>query len=343
MIFKINTEQKFLTILNGTTFAENSMKERYDIQEWVDSNPEILGEDLLIIQKEFRVEEWNQRIDLLAIDRDANLVIIELKRDHSGSTVDMQAMRYASYISTFSVERIIEAYGEYLGEQDIDPEGVIGDFIGGDFEKLNKSQRIILVAGNFDPEVMSVVLWLRDNYAMDVTVIRLQMFKDDSNFYLTPHVIVPIPEAGDFLKRREEKTREAKVIQERFSMKVGDFNDEELKERLRKTLMKHNDYKSIQWFIIVVKLLLSEDREFSRDEILQHLVDKEIATDLGTAGRSMSAISKVLSRKGNSHIRQIFSFESEGWIGSVKDNYEIRREYRDIVQEVINEITSIRN
>ena len=46
----------------------------------------ILGDDLLIIAKEFSdFDRTSERLDLLAIDRDGKLVIIELKRDRSGA------------------------------------------------------------------------------------------------------------------------------------------------------------------------------------------------------------------------------------------------------------------
>ncbi|MCP4416125.1 MAG: MmcB family DNA repair protein, partial [Chloroflexi bacterium] len=35
------------------------------------------------------------RLDLLAVDRQANLVVIELKRDSSGRDVEWQAIKYA--------------------------------------------------------------------------------------------------------------------------------------------------------------------------------------------------------------------------------------------------------
>ena len=38
--------------MNKTTFVHEKLKERYDIQEWVEKNPEIIENNLLIIGKE---------------------------------------------------------------------------------------------------------------------------------------------------------------------------------------------------------------------------------------------------------------------------------------------------
>ncbi len=63
--------------------------------------PESLGEELLIIQKEFDgFDETRERLDLLALDKQGSLVVIENKLDDSGRDVVWQALKYASYCSS---------------------------------------------------------------------------------------------------------------------------------------------------------------------------------------------------------------------------------------------------
>ncbi len=52
-MYKVNKHNKTLQKIKEVSFEEIECKERSDLQEWIVSNPEILGEDLLIIQKEF--------------------------------------------------------------------------------------------------------------------------------------------------------------------------------------------------------------------------------------------------------------------------------------------------
>ena len=103
-MYKVDIENKTLAKVQKSSFSELNLKERFDIQEWVDSTPEILGEDLLIIAKEL-VLSSGKRLDLLAVDKEGALVIIELKRDDSGSEVEWQAIKYASYCSSFSQDK----------------------------------------------------------------------------------------------------------------------------------------------------------------------------------------------------------------------------------------------
>ncbi len=95
-------------------FADLGFQERRDIQEWVAKNPGILGDELLIIGKEFSgFDRTNERLDLLAVAVDGKLVVIELKRDDSGSDVHWQAIKYASYLHRVDTEGIIGMLASY--------------------------------------------------------------------------------------------------------------------------------------------------------------------------------------------------------------------------------------
>jgi hypothetical protein len=52
-MFKIDMESNSITPLRVRTFGELGFRERNNLQEWIAKNPSCLGEDLLIIQKEF--------------------------------------------------------------------------------------------------------------------------------------------------------------------------------------------------------------------------------------------------------------------------------------------------
>ena len=95
-MYKVNINDKTLTRLTPTDFTSQNLLERYDIQEWIEKTPDILGEDFLIIGKEFLLPSGS-RLDLLAIDKIARLVIIELKRDESGK--DVRVIRWRRYYS----------------------------------------------------------------------------------------------------------------------------------------------------------------------------------------------------------------------------------------------------
>src|SRR3954453_19034104 len=110
--------------------------ERKHVQEWIRINPEILGEDLLVLTMEFdRFLQSNDRLDLLALDRAGNLVVVELKRDSAAGFADLQAIRYAAMVSSMTVDKVVPYYvayrGRFFGEllSEVDARSQIVEFV----------------------------------------------------------------------------------------------------------------------------------------------------------------------------------------------------------------------
>ena len=101
--------------LEVKSFSSLGFTERHHLQEWLANEPDALGEELLIIQKEFDgFDDTRERLDLLALDKDGVLVIIENKLDDTGRDVVWQALKYASYCSNLSKPQLISIYQQYL-------------------------------------------------------------------------------------------------------------------------------------------------------------------------------------------------------------------------------------
>lgn len=212
-MYILDQKQKELKEIQQTSFSKQNLKERYDLQEWIDKNPEILGEELLIIQKEFsEFNKTKERLDLLAIDNSGNLVLIENKLDDSGKDVVWQAIKYASYVANLSKNKIIEIYQGYLNKKSSNhTESAVTkicDFFNKDFEQIDLNigyrQRIILVAKEFQPEVTSTVLWLRGN-GIDIQCIKIIPYKLDNEILVDVDKIIPLPETSNYLVGLREK------------------------------------------------------------------------------------------------------------------------------------------
>ena len=91
-MYKIDSQQNRISPLLTKTFSELGFSERHHLQEWLVNTPAVFGEELLMIQKEFAgFDDTKERLDLLAIDKEGNLVIIENKLDDSGRDVVWQS------------------------------------------------------------------------------------------------------------------------------------------------------------------------------------------------------------------------------------------------------------
>lgn len=101
--------------LSEASFADLRIRERDDLQRLLRTQIEVLADDLYVLTEEFGDwEDSRRRIDLLAIDQQANLVVIELKRTNDGGHMELQAIRYASMVSAMTFERAAQIHAEFL-------------------------------------------------------------------------------------------------------------------------------------------------------------------------------------------------------------------------------------
>ena len=198
-LFRIDPDSRESEAISEVDFAQLGFQERHDIQEWVAANPGILGEDLLIIGKEFSgFDRTNERLDLLAVDADGKLVVIELKRDDSGADAHWQAIKYASYLHRVDADRIIEMLAGYAEVSKADATNKLLQHLNADdLNALNNDQRIILASHRFAPEVTSAALWLNEKAPGDnlITCIQLTPYRDakTGSLYVQANTIIPVP------------------------------------------------------------------------------------------------------------------------------------------------------
>ena len=110
-MYRIDRSANSIQPLARVSFRELGFRERAHLQEWIANEPLVLGEELLIIQKECAgFSDISERLDLLALDKQGSLVIIENKLDDTGRDVTWQALKYASYCSRLTRDDIRDIY-----------------------------------------------------------------------------------------------------------------------------------------------------------------------------------------------------------------------------------------
>jgi hypothetical protein len=239
-MFTVNHQTNRISPVRTKKFSELGFTERKHLQEWLAHEPSALGEELLIIQKEFDgFDDTRERLDLLALDKDGNLVIIENKLDDSGRDVVWQALKYASYCASLTKAQIVEIYQQYLdryepvtGEVDLlnapaSASARICEFLDApdlDELKLNlgNSQRIMLVAANFHKEVTSTALWLLGQ-GISIACFKITPYSLGEQLLINIDQIIPTPEAKELMiginaKEAEEKTTEV-VLKNRHTVR----------------------------------------------------------------------------------------------------------------------------
>lgn len=202
------------------SFANLGVLEVQHIEKWLAAVPEVLGEELLVVTTQFAgFDKTKERSDILALDRAGRLVVIELKRDTSGSRQDLQALRYAAYCATLSLDDLLDLYAQHHSTSiaRVSNEDALARFeehvTEGSLDTIDEDTRprIMLVAKSFQVEVTATVLWLRESWDMDISCIELVPYTLDDKLLLTSSVRIPLPEAAEYTIKRDQKRQKAQA------------------------------------------------------------------------------------------------------------------------------------
>lgn len=198
--------------LTRTSFASEQIREREDLQRLLMKRIEVIGNDLLVIAEEYSLfQDSRRRIDILAVDHDGNLVVIELKRTEDGGHMELQALRYAAMVSTVTLDHLIQVFSDSHSTTLPEARATILDWFDEPLDELPNRVRIVLVSADFSAEITSTVLWLNENYAMDISCFRIVAYKLDAAVLLDLQQIIPLPEAKDFQIQQRQKGAAAAV------------------------------------------------------------------------------------------------------------------------------------
>ncbi len=228
-MFTVDQNSNRIYPVKVETFGDLGIRERDNLQEWLAHEPSALGEDLLIIQKEFAgFDDTRERLDLLALDKDGNLVIIENKLDDSGRDVVWQAIKYASYCASLKKAEIVEIFRQYLddhvqevsGGGRVDASSRICEFMNAsDLDEvqlnLGHSQRIIMVAANFRKEATCAALWLL-GHGINIQCHKVTPYLLGKEILISAAQVIPMPEVDELmigirLKEAEEKNAQTEL------------------------------------------------------------------------------------------------------------------------------------
>ncbi len=195
-----------------TSFATAGLKERAHLQQLLKHQIEVIAPDTLIISEEFgNWEDSRRRIDLLGVDKNANLVVIELKRTDDGGHMDLQAIRYAAMISGMTFDGAAEVFDQYLAAtgKEGDARDLLLQFFDWDApneELFGKDVRVVLASAEFSREITTSVLWLNE-HGLDIRCVRLRPHRDGERLLLDVQQVIPLPEAEQYQVRIRDKAR----------------------------------------------------------------------------------------------------------------------------------------
>jgi hypothetical protein len=222
-IYEVTTDQ--IRKIEETSFSEAGLHERADLQRLLRKQVDIIAPETLVVAEEFgEWEDSKRRIDLLGIDKEANLVVIELKRTEDGGHMELQAIRYAAMVSTMTFDKIVEVFANFLSRinSTADARQTILDFL--DWEELDEDRfaqdvRIVLVSAEFSKELTTAVMWLNERN-LDIRCARIKPYSDNGRVLIDVQQVIPLPEAAAYqvqIRKKEQKGRQERA--ERYDLR----------------------------------------------------------------------------------------------------------------------------
>jgi hypothetical protein len=158
-----------------------ALNDEQRLEDWVVKDPSILGIDVLLVGRQVTTSSHG-RIDLLAIDDEANLVLLELKRDKTPREIVAQALDYASWVNDLSYEQIETITKDFTGKP---LPQAFSDHYGFSIpQTVNASHSMVILASELDDSSERIVQYLAEQYGVPINVLFFTFFKTASGEFV---------------------------------------------------------------------------------------------------------------------------------------------------------------
>lgn len=163
------------------------------LEDWLESNPDGIVEDgrILVIGRQV-VTNLGGFIDLLGLDREGDVVVIELKRDRTPRDTIAQSLEYASFAERLDTVQLEGILRSYLNDESLSLAEHHREYfeLGADEAvAFNKDQRIVIVGQRVSPEIRQTATFLRSK-GIRVTCVEFTFFQANGGTRLLSQEIV---------------------------------------------------------------------------------------------------------------------------------------------------------
>jgi len=176
-----------------------------EIEDFIEHHPEILEKEMFVIGRQVETIE-KTRIDLLGLDKEGNLIIMELKKDKSPRDVVSQILEYAVWAEKIQYEDLNRiASSKYLGNHENLWKKYEKDF-GNVPDYFNEKQKLYIVSEKIDRKTEQVSRYLR-RQGVDISCIELNFYENEDQKLADTRIIVGTEKLIPEQLTKEEKTK----------------------------------------------------------------------------------------------------------------------------------------
>ncbi len=175
-VFGIEPDGKFREYIQTPFQVQH---EEAMLESWLEANPDGIVEDgkLLIIGRQVSTN-LGSVIDLLALDRRGDVVVVELKRDRTPRDTLAQALEYASFIQQLDTDQLETILQSYLNDESLslaEHHREYFELASDEAVAFNKDQRIVVVGQKVTNEIRQTASFLRSK-GVRVTCVEFSFF-----------------------------------------------------------------------------------------------------------------------------------------------------------------------
>jgi hypothetical protein len=177
------------------TLASLNLESRLEV--WLERDISVLSADLLVIGRQLETG-YSGYIDLLCIDRSADLVIVELKRDKTPREITAQTLDYASWVKDLSRDAVVNIAKDYF-KNGLSLEDAFKRRFGEDLpDTVNESHHMLIVASKIDASSERIIKYLSDSYGVSINAVTFHYFKTDKGKEFVGRVFLINPEEVEY-------------------------------------------------------------------------------------------------------------------------------------------------
>lgn len=213
-------------ILAGDQLKEVE-KSRLDLEErienWLAKDITILSEELLVIGRQVATE-YGGYIDLLCVDREGNLVVVELKRDITPREITAQVLDYASWVKDLSNGDVTEIAEGHLGGTGKLDEAFRSKFRCDLPDVINGEHKMLIVGSEIDSSSERIIKYLSETYGVSINAATFQYFRRENGEEFLARVYLVAPSQVEEKSRAKGASKRAPNLSFEQLQEIADRN-----------------------------------------------------------------------------------------------------------------------